>query len=43
MSSSGGNPTVTIKNDRIVVKGNVDIDGIISSTAIQSLRAFAGD
>jgi hypothetical protein len=36
------NPTVTIKNDRIIVKGNIDIDGVVNSTAIQPTDA-AGD
>jgi hypothetical protein len=38
--SAGGNPTVTIKNDRIIVKGNIDIDGVVNSTAIQSLQTL---
>jgi hypothetical protein len=37
------NPTVTIKNDRIIVKGNIDIDGVVNSTAIQSPTDAAGD
>jgi hypothetical protein len=37
---AGGNPTVTIKNDRIIVKGNIDIDGVVNSTAIQSLQTL---
>lgn len=38
--SAGGNPTVTIKNDRILIKGDIDIDGIVNSTAVQSLQTL---
>lgn len=38
--SAGGNPTVTIKNDRILIKGDIDIDGTVNSTALTSMQTL---
>lgn len=38
--NAGGNPTVTVKNDRILIKGDIDIEGTVNSTAVQSMQTL---